>query len=424
MGSDLPDAIGRLRAEMWHPGPVLIPISDTGDERLEDYTRLTDVALRRKLETDNGLYMAESTKVIVRAITAGHRPRSVLADERWLDELAPALRRAGGDPEGGDIPVYVCDEAALQTITGFHLHRGAIAAMNRPSLKTAEELLASLPGGARRVVVLEGLVDHTNVGAVFRSAAGLGVDAVLVTPACADPLYRRSVRVSMGNGGAHEAWLHDRRSRPGARSDDACGVRPARRVPRRGLEDRADHGGRRGRAGCRDDRAGRLLGGDPHGRRRRLLERRGGQRRRLLGTAHALGDRRAEAVGARGRREHGRRPCRVCPVVPPCIPGESWPMPESSPLERHLASIFAHTIRERRMELGLSQEQVALRADIDRNHYQLMESARSDRRSNRAVNPRFFTLLKLANALEMPVEELLHPISRSYRFQVERGEML
>lgn len=198
MGSDLPDAIGRLRAEMWHPSPVLIPISDTGDERLEDYTRLTDVALRRKLETDNGLYMAESTKVIVRAITAGHRPRSVLADERWLDELAPALRRAGGDPEGGDIPVYVCDEAALQTITGFHLHRGAIAAMNRPSLKTAEELLASLPGGARRVVVLEGLVDHTNVGAVFRSAAGLGVDAVLVTPACADPLYRRSVRVSMG----------------------------------------------------------------------------------------------------------------------------------------------------------------------------------------------------------------------------------
>ena len=128
MGSDLPDAIGRLRAEMWHPGPVLIPISDTGDERLEDYTRLTDVALRRKFETDNGLYMAESTKVIVRAITAGHRPRSVLADERWLDELAPALRRAGGDPEGGDIPVYVCEEAALQTITGFHLHRGAIAA--------------------------------------------------------------------------------------------------------------------------------------------------------------------------------------------------------------------------------------------------------------------------------------------------------
>jgi len=108
-------------------------------------------------------------------------------------------------------------------------------------------------------------------------------------------------------------------------------------------------------------------------------------------------------------------------------------MPESSPLERHLASIFAHTIRERRMELGLSQEQVALRADIDRNHYQLMESAppcpgaaTAGRPSHPTprVHTRFFTLLKLANALEMPVEELLHPISRSYRFQVERGEML
>ena len=84
MGSDLPDAIGRLRAEMWHPGPVLIPISDTGDERLEDYTRLTDVALRRKLETDNGLYMAESTKVIVRAITAGRPPPPVRPRRRTL----------------------------------------------------------------------------------------------------------------------------------------------------------------------------------------------------------------------------------------------------------------------------------------------------------------------------------------------------
>ncbi|MDO4887903.1 MAG: RNA methyltransferase [Actinomycetaceae bacterium] len=177
---------------------MLIPVSSADDERLSDYTRLTDVALRRKLETENGLYMAESTKVIVRAIDAGHRPRSVLADERWLDELAPALEEAGGDAHGGDIPVYVCDEAALQSITGFHLHRGAIAAMNRPRLRPARDLLASLVEGSRRVVVLEGIVDHTNVGAIFRSAAALGVDAMLVAANCADPLYRRSVRVSMG----------------------------------------------------------------------------------------------------------------------------------------------------------------------------------------------------------------------------------
>ena len=173
-------------------------MDDIHDDRLADYTRLTDVALRKKLETDNGLYMAESSKVIQRAIAAGHRPRSILADERWLADLAPSLMKAGGDDEGGDIPVYVCGEEMLQAITGFHLHRGAIAAMNRPALADPRAVLEAVGPGPARVVVLENLVDHTNVGAIFRSAAALGVDAVFVTSDCADPLYRRSVRVSMG----------------------------------------------------------------------------------------------------------------------------------------------------------------------------------------------------------------------------------
>lgn len=177
---------------------MLVPITDIHDDRLSDYVRLTDVALRKKLETENGLYMAESSKVIQRAIAAGHRPRSVLADERWLADLAPSLTKAGGDGEGGDIPVYVCDEEKLQEIAGFHLHRGAIAAMNRPALADPRAVLEAVGSGPARIVVLENLVDHTNVGAIFRSAAALGVDAVFVTSDCADPLYRRSVRVSMG----------------------------------------------------------------------------------------------------------------------------------------------------------------------------------------------------------------------------------
>lgn len=170
---------------------------------LADYTSLTDVALRRRLETERGLYMAESSKVIVRAVEAGHAPRSLLMAERWYDELRPVIAAANGTDgreDGGGVPVIIAPEEVLETITGFHLHRGALAAMNRPVLPGVGELLASARGGlgARRVAVLEDLVDHTNVGAAFRSAAALGIDAVLVTPRCADPLYRRSVRVSMG----------------------------------------------------------------------------------------------------------------------------------------------------------------------------------------------------------------------------------
>ena len=174
-------------------------VTDPDDERLADYFRLTDVALRRRLEPAAGLYMAESSTVIRRAVAAGHRPRSFLMAERWLAGLADLLDAVGAG-ESGDVPVYVGEPDVLEGITGFRLHRGALAAMNRPALRPVVDLLAGARdgAGARRVAVLEDIVDHTNVGAIIRSAAALGVDAVLVSPRCADPLYRRSVRVSMG----------------------------------------------------------------------------------------------------------------------------------------------------------------------------------------------------------------------------------
>lgn len=155
---------------------------------LADYTQLTDVALRRVREPAEGLYLAESPKVIERALRAGHRPRSVLLLEEWLPRVEPLL----ADHE--DVPVFVGESKELERLTGFHLHRGALASMHRPAPLDPAALLRD----ARRVVVLEDLADHTNVGAVFRSVVALGADAVLLTPACADPLYRRAVRVSMG----------------------------------------------------------------------------------------------------------------------------------------------------------------------------------------------------------------------------------
>lgn len=160
---------------------------------LTDYTRMTDVALRRTLEVERGLFMAESSTVIRRAVAAGHRPRSFLMAPRHLADLDDVLRQVGAG-DHGDIPVYLAEEDLLRAITGFHLHRGALAAMHRPELPPVADLLV----GSRRVVVLEDIVDHTNVGAAFRACAAMGVDAVLVTPSSADPLYRRSVRVSMG----------------------------------------------------------------------------------------------------------------------------------------------------------------------------------------------------------------------------------
>jgi len=165
-------------------------IERADDERLTDYVGLTDVALRRRTEPERGLYIAESEKVIRRALRAGHRPRSYLMARRWLTDLGDLV----ADAEQAGIPVYVGEHDVVEALTGFHLHRGALAAMQRPALPAVDDLLRD----ARRVMVLEDIVDHTNVGAVFRSAAALGVDAVLVTPRCADPLYRRSIRVSMG----------------------------------------------------------------------------------------------------------------------------------------------------------------------------------------------------------------------------------
>jgi len=172
-----------------------IEITDPADRRVRDYFTLTDVALRTKIEPERGLYLAESEKVIRRALGAGHRPRSFLMGKRWVTDLSDIVERA----ESQGVPVYFASAGIIEAMTGFHLHRGALASMHRPQLVEPTKLLQNaLRHDASRVLVLEDIVDHTNVGAVFRSAAALGVDAVLTTPRCADPLYRRAVRVSMG----------------------------------------------------------------------------------------------------------------------------------------------------------------------------------------------------------------------------------
>lgn len=162
-------------------------MTDAADRRLDDYRGLTDTALRAVREPAGGLYIAESAKVIARAVSAGHRPRSVLVQARWVD----GIRQIVGDL---DVVVYVVPDTVAEAVTGFAVHRGAMAAMHRPQLAAVRDVL----NDASRIAILEGLTDHANVGSAFRNAAALGVDAVLVTPTCADPLYRRSVRVSMG----------------------------------------------------------------------------------------------------------------------------------------------------------------------------------------------------------------------------------
>ena len=162
------------------------------DERvlrdLRFYRGLTDVRMRTSRESEWGVYIAESSKVLRRALDAGHAPLSFLMSDKWAADLEDVLQAW---PE---VPAYVSDDATLEDLTGFHLHRGALAVMRRPQPLSVREVIR----GARRVAILEDIVDHTNVGAIFRSAAALGVDAVLVSPRCADPLYRRSIRVSMG----------------------------------------------------------------------------------------------------------------------------------------------------------------------------------------------------------------------------------
>lgn len=166
-----------------------VPIDSADDPRLADYTRLTDVGLRTSLEAAHGLFMAEGTKVIVRAVAAGYPVRSILLTRSRLVDL-PALETAAA----GDAPVYVVPDEVAERLTGYRVHRGALASLGRTELPAVSAVLRD----ASRIVVLEDLVDHGNVGAIFRCAAALGVDAVLLSPRCADPLYRRSVKVSMG----------------------------------------------------------------------------------------------------------------------------------------------------------------------------------------------------------------------------------
>jgi len=163
-------------------------LESADDPRVSDYTTLTDVHLRKLREPAEGMYIAESSRVLRRALAAGHRPRSFFLAEKWMADLEDVFEAYP------DVPAFIGSAALLEEITGFHLHRGAMAAMERPAPVPLPDLLA----GARRVAVLEDIVDHTNVGAIFRSAAALDIDAVLVSPRCGDPLYRRSVRVSMG----------------------------------------------------------------------------------------------------------------------------------------------------------------------------------------------------------------------------------
>ena len=162
-------------------------VTDPEDPRLADYRDLRDVELRKHLEAEHGLFLAEGEKVVRRAVEAGFAPRSFLMAPRWLDGLADALDRC-------EAPCYVVSEALAEEVTGFHVHRGALASLERRPLPPMDEVLA----GARSVLVLEDIVDHTNVGAIFRSGAALGFDAVLLAPRCADPLYRRSIKVAMG----------------------------------------------------------------------------------------------------------------------------------------------------------------------------------------------------------------------------------
>jgi tRNA G18 (ribose-2'-O)-methylase SpoU len=166
----------------------LIEVSDPADPRLADYVSLRDVQLRQSIEAEHGFFIAEGEKVVRRAVAAGYKPRSFLMSPRWLDGLRDALDATA------DAPCFVVTEDVAEEVTGFHVHRGALAAMRRRPLPSVEDVMA----GASRIAVLEDIVDHTNVGAILRSAAALGVDGVLLSPRCADPLYRRSVKVAMG----------------------------------------------------------------------------------------------------------------------------------------------------------------------------------------------------------------------------------
>ncbi|GAA3239454.1 RNA methyltransferase [Actinocorallia longicatena] len=166
----------------------LIEITDPADPRLADYTSLTDGQLRRSLEAEEGLFIAEGAKVIRRAVETGHPTRSLMMTPKWLPSLSDLLPSL-------DAPVYLVTDTLAEHLTGFAVHRGALASMTRKPLPTLPALLTPAP---HRLLVLEDLTNVTNVGAIFRCAAALGIEAIVLSPGCADPLYRRSVKVSMG----------------------------------------------------------------------------------------------------------------------------------------------------------------------------------------------------------------------------------
>ena len=183
-----------------------IKIEDFSDPRLDIFVRLTGAQLRSKIESERGVFIAESPTVIEVALDSGCEPIALLTDEKLINgAVAKIIERCS------DVPIYTATKDVLENLTGFALTRGALCAMKRPPMPSLDELLKD----ARTVAVLENIADSTNIGAIFRSAAALGVDAVLVTPDCCDPLCRRAVRVSMGTifrvpwgviGDDHEDW--------------------------------------------------------------------------------------------------------------------------------------------------------------------------------------------------------------------------
>ncbi len=196
----------------YNVGMALISMTNIDDTLLDPYARLTDVQLRSRIEPESAVFIAESAEVISRALDGGMQPLSLLTAEKYLPSLDKVIAQM--NRVAPDAPIFVAPEDELQKLTGFELTRGALAAFRRPPEPSVEEVVRD----AQLVAVLEDIRNHTNVGAIFRSAAALGVDAVLVTPACYDPLYRRAVRVSMGTvfqvpwariGTSARNWAHE-----------------------------------------------------------------------------------------------------------------------------------------------------------------------------------------------------------------------
>ncbi len=227
-------------------GPVEA-VDDPGDPRVADYVGLTDGARRMRHEPGAGFFIAEGEKVIARAAAAGYPPRSLLLSPQRLADLSPAVAAL-------PCPVHVASYDVLHAVTGFHVHRGALASFGRLPLRPAASVLAE----ARRVVVMEAVTNHTNLGAVFRSAAGLGMDAVVLSPTSCDPLYRRTVRVSMGQVFAVPYAFLDRWPE-GVDDVRAAGFRVLALTPGAAATDLADV------AVAPDDRIALLLGAEGPG---------------------------------------------------------------------------------------------------------------------------------------------------------------